>query len=353
MSLCEGRNDGPGQHPSCPELLTDVSAADDDVCVDSHVHCELLCFLKQKCSVMTFDDLLSVSASFYTVKEVEKARSVLSGYVVEKRLGKHKGSDKEKVRKIMSDLLKVCLDPSVQLPQFYALDISRLPPVGIDHVDISAVLQELMSLRQEVRMVSELREEIEDLKKNVKSLTEGHKLQVLMSDVDSIHRGMDTMDFPPLATGSMSELPRSDDGVKSAVSFAQRAKELKATGLADVADLRRTRKPAKTVIGVATNNQRVTSVKTYRSVDVFVSRLHPSTAKEELVDCVNSCKGELQVDAVTCTKLQAKHEHLYASFWVAIRVAACDMKKAIDLFMSADAWPYGVLARRYFVPKNG
>ena len=165
-------------------------------------------------------------------------------------------------------------------------------------------------------------------------------------------RCLDDRQFPPLslATGPRLEPPRSAIAAESAASFAQRAEELKATGLLDGAN-----RPAKTVIGVSTNSQRVTSVKTYRTVDVFVSRLHPSAAKEELVDCVYSCKGELQVhrNGVTCTKLQAKHEHLYASFWVAIRVEACDIKKAIDLFVSPEAWPCGILARRYFVPKNG
>ena len=94
-------------------------------------------------------------------------------------------------------------------------------------------------------------------------------------------------------------------------------------------------------------------MKTYRTVDVFVSRLHPNTAKEELIDCVNSVKDSLQIDGIACTKLKPRYEHLYSSFYVAIRVDALDIKKAIDLFLSADSWPSGVLVRRYFAPKNG
>jgi len=94
-----------------------------------------------------------------------------------------------------------------------------------------------------------------------------------------------------------------------------------------------------------TNSQHVTSVKTYHSVDVFVSRLHPNTAKAELVDCVNFCKGDLPIDIVTCTQLKARYEHLYSLFWVDLRVEARYMKQTIDLFVSADALVYFVEQR--------
>jgi len=89
---------------------------------------------------------------------------------------------------------------------------------------------------------------------------------------------------------------------------------------------------------------------------VFISRLHPSTAKAEVVDCVNEALGsEYKVDVadITCTKLQSKYEHLYTSFHVAVRVNPESMKQTIALLMSGDSWPSGLLVRRYFPPKNG
>ena len=96
---------------------------------------------------------------------MDAARSLLSEYVPEKRLPKYKGgADKDRIRKTMLDIIKVYVDPAVNLPMFYALDITRLPPVGVDHVDMSAILQELTLLPQEVRVVSELRNELDELK---------------------------------------------------------------------------------------------------------------------------------------------------------------------------------------------
>ena len=54
-----------------------------------------------------------------------------------------------------------------------------------------------------------------------------------------------------------------------------------------------------------------------------------------------------------CTKLKSRYEHLYASFYVSVRVDSSDLKTAIDKFLIPDAWPAGVLVRRYFLPKDG
>jgi len=66
----------------------------------SHVHNELLCFMHRICSVLAFDNLVSVCADFYQLKDVEKAKNLLSDYVPEKRLTKHQGSSEhEKILK--------------------------------------------------------------------------------------------------------------------------------------------------------------------------------------------------------------------------------------------------------------
>ena len=39
------------------------------------------------------------------------------------------------------------------------------------------------------------------------------------------------------------------------------------------------------IIGASSENQRVKSVSTARNVDVFISRLHPETMENELLEC--------------------------------------------------------------------
>ena len=136
----------------------------------------------------------------------------------------------------------------------------------------------------------------------------------------------------------------ADVGVPAAAaSFAAKAHDLQRTGV---------KEKKKPVVGLSTTNRHVKSVETVRTVDIFVSRLHPSTAGSELVDCVNTVKGDLNVKDVKCEKLSSKYEHLYSSFHVAVSVSLMQFKAAIDLFSSAEAWPMGRYVKRYFLPRN-
>ena len=86
---------------------------------------------------------------------------------------------------------------------------------------------------------------------------------------------------------------------------------------------------------------------------MFVSRLHPETTTTEIVDSVAQVKDDLVICNTECTRLKSRHEHLYASFHAAITVDAADFSKALDLYMSPEAWPFGTLVKRYFRAKDG
>ena len=64
------------------------------------------------------------------------------------------------------------------------------------------------------------------------------------------------------------------------------------------------------VVGTSHTNTRVKGVETERKVDIFVSRLNPHTAANELVDCVDTIKDDIDVRATTCVKLNSKYAHL-------------------------------------------
>ena len=71
--------------------------------------------------------------------------------------------------KTVEDLLKILLDPTFNeiLPHFFIRDLSRVPPVGTEHIDMSALLQEVAFLRSEVRQnegISIIQEEVKNMK---------------------------------------------------------------------------------------------------------------------------------------------------------------------------------------------
>ena len=325
--------------PSCQSGLNV-----DEVSVPELVVNEVLCFVQQRCSLLTFDDLVKICADFYNDEEIEQARLLLTKFVPSKRIGKPQGAKKVVATRTVSALVKVCLDPGVQLPTFCAANIARLPAVDASHVDISAILIELSALRSQVRAIDELRSQL-------------HVIDELRSEVADLRKMLSV----PVATYGIST--ESIVGVSSNVDsappveklFTDHVRELKAAGGMSPAQNHQAKpsKPVrKPVVGSSMNNKSIKSVNTKRTIDVFVSRLHPMTSLTEIEDCVKESNIDgMQIHAIHCEKLKSRYEHLYMSARVQIEVNSVDMKRAIDLYMSGNAWPVGVFVRRYFPPK--
>ena len=322
---------------------------------------ELLCFLQQKGDVMAADDIIKVCVDFYARDEIETARSSLLRFVNQKRLPKQKGTDRDSSMRAVTMMLKLCLDPSVNLPQFCAVNLARLPPVDIDHLDVSALLSELSALRREVRATEELRNEVRqlkealvcnrDLRDEVTYLTS--EIKNVRTEIDSINRNLSTAgspslrDWPPLDVNNQSHSVRnvvSEAGAPTAAVQSKSAPTMKSL------PKKRVHSP---VFGSSTANNHVKSVVTTRCVEVFVSRLHPETHSNELVDCVRAINNDIHLHDVSCEKLKSKYESLYSSFHVSIRVDTVDLKRAIDLYMKAESWPAGVFVKRFFTVKDG
>jgi len=129
--------------------MASVTSVDDtgDIAVVRHTETpkvnELLCFVQQKANFLTLDNIVKLCSDFYTSVEVKKARSRLLEFVQQKRLPKQKGIDIKIRTKTLTTIVKVCLDPSLNVPAFCAMNLSRFPPVDIQHVDVSAILNEL------------------------------------------------------------------------------------------------------------------------------------------------------------------------------------------------------------------
>jgi len=208
------------------------------------------------------------------------------------------------------------------------------------------MLQEMSSLRQEVRAMAELRAEMENIKSTLQSLVDRR-------DADGYGQNSNyDVDYPSMHS---NRYPNSQDMFSSVqeveVPYATHAASLKDDGMKERQNQPKRRFPP--VVGRSTANKCVSSVQTVRTVAVFVSRLNPCTTAAELKDCVDCVKDDLPLSEVVCTKLRSKYAHLYVSYHVAITVNAGLFAKAIEKFMCPDVWPSGVLVRRYFKPKNG
>ena len=304
------------------------------------VHCELLCFAVDKCRSLTADDLANIITDFYKDDEITSAKNILDGYCDSStRLPKRRGPDKD--RMTVEDIVKTVTNPTIEMPVFYTVDLTRLPPVDVTHCDVAAILKELQSLRFEVRAIRQLEKEVVELREQLSMVVHGDTLMTAS-----------TSEFPPLTDPQ----PRGDStsvtarSVNYGTKYAQRAKELSSSGMAAP-------KPKKHVVGSSTTNKHVSSVTTMRVIDVFVSRLHALTAMADVEECVKTIgqDNNITISRIQCNKLKVRYEHLYNSVHLEIQVNAADMSRALETFMKTDSWPVGVFVRRYFKrkPVNG
>ena len=184
------------------------------------------------------------------------------------------------------------------------------------------------------------------------------RLKSVEKRLATIERKFDQMNdvYKWCATNDNVQLPVDDStisqgaNVAGGLSFASLASDMKQTGVTELPKTKKSVRPP--VVGRSTSTK-LKSVATVREVNIFVSRLHPSTAANELCECVSEVVGCLSVESINCVKLNSKFADLYCSYHVAVKVNANDFSTAIDILNAPDSWPSGTLVRRYFKPRNG
>jgi len=144
---------------------------------------ELLCFVSDKVATMTADHLVDICMKFYKDEEIIAARKVLVDAGL--RLVKRQGGNK--IAATVVDIVEAVLKPKVKLPEFYAKQLSRLPPVDMKHCDTAAILLELQSLRCEVREFGKLQAEVASLR------IESKRTAVLQSELVLVQQELPTL----------------------------------------------------------------------------------------------------------------------------------------------------------------
>jgi hypothetical protein len=349
-------------------LLTTVTATTSSSAAT--IRLEMLCFVQNKCNIMPFDHVVEICCDFYSPEEIEKTRADLSQYVGQ-RFPKRQGNDAKK--KKVADIVKTCLDTAHKLPAFYAVDLARLPPVGVEHIDISALLLEVASLRAEVRALASIREDVMNMRWAISGLSadtvDGMKSTLPMPaklsanvapelDVAVDPVPIQHTDVPVGAVPLMNNI--AADLTLPIMSPGYSAKSRSAAEI--VADavksgsLASSRRPqVKPVVGRAACGK-LRAITAKRPVHVFVTRLNPDTAdsdvSEYIVQSVKSIAGvNVPYTDIVCEKLNTKFAS-YVSFHVSIIVTSDVFSNVLNSVLCADAWPEGVLVRKFFTNKK-
>ena len=147
------------QHVHNRSTQTILAGADKSIYANLSVHDELLCFVRHQMHSIPVDSVVRLCANFYCVEDITASKKWLFDNlnIGNWRYIKRTGLDKK--RDDMYDIMRVMLEVQPgEMPDFYAVNLANLPPLRNNSADTLKLLQE-----------------IENMKNDIKLLTEGHK----------------------------------------------------------------------------------------------------------------------------------------------------------------------------------
>lgn len=272
---------------------------------------------------------MSVVVGFYSEDEIIVAKNLLFS-VTDDMLLKPEGLPRQikrqpsdnKKKLDCDDILKLykALDlAKVNLPQFMAGNLSRLPSVKPGEVDIYVMAVTIANLTQQLQKVTERLVALEAPPKQSYRKDPTPVETVIQSEVTSG------------ATGERDSGRTDDSWSGIAASNADEWKHVEAK--------RKARAPAPIrVKGRSTDNQdKLKSVPRKPILAAYVGRLHPDTTAEDLSKFLED-EG---IKGVVCRKLLSKNGTVYKT--AAFYVTCCIDSR--DLFYNENCWPEGVELR--------
>lgn len=340
------------------EVLPAMSTLSTPVAGDI-VRNELLCFIQQKSSVIAVDHITKICTDFYRKEEITAARVLMQQFVTQ-RISRRQGADAS--RSTVDDLIKLCLDPNLQIPTFCATDLSRLPPVDISHCDITALIKEIQALRSEVRQLADLRDEVDTLKLNLHTMEAMQReLQTIRLEVRELASVREEIENLKQATVKQSMANVNADCV-SVVSVSK-IDETSSKLFSRVADnfanaperpfeqVRKKSKPRRSpLLQGKSPDSREMVADSLRKADLFMSRLHPTVSTDEVKSLVVGLFPGCST--VKVENLKARFDS-YSSFHVQLLTPRSNFDKLIESIYTEDMWPAGILVRRFYNNKYG
>ncbi|KAL0871082.1 hypothetical protein ABMA27_004887 [Loxostege sticticalis] len=356
---------------------------------------ELLAFLQNQLDVMDEISVTQICTSNFTEAEIRSGKALLYESIgMTDRMPSRRRDDKGV--KSLQDIIKMLkeTDPD-DVPTFVAKELRKLPPVTFDHVDVTRLLKDIVTLKASLaevqfkleasqNTISELRTEIVELR-NVKSVCRSHESTNL-----SLNCGVNTtsqssaasanlaipaavstacnasprpaphpagMTSPAAHTSSSSRayasvaasrtpiqnqrqvkktLGLSKTERKTTAHTVSRKGELDMDGFITVE--RKKRKPtSRNQCGTALTGPNMLLRPATPTTQLYVSRLHYTTKAEQVVEYVQKKTNTL----LRVVKLESSRNVNFNSF--VIRVPT----EMLATFTKEEFWPKGVVFRRF------
>ena len=124
---------------------------------------ELLCFVMNKYSILDRDTLVKLCSEKYTESDTKTSKDLLFGMIHGEgahtmlKNRRHSKINESKKVKNLGDIYQLLQEKGTSdLPKFVAYDLSKLPPITYDSIDVSALLINTQNLQTDVEMLKDV-----------------------------------------------------------------------------------------------------------------------------------------------------------------------------------------------------
>ena len=302
---------------------------------------ELLCFVTNKCDILPEDTLTRLCVDSYSEEEIEAAKKVLHD-VSDKtsRYKKRQGLDKAK--HTMSDILKLLRERGHAIPKFVAHDLSKLPPITFDSIDVTVLLNAIRNTQTEVKL---LKSAINTSTENTSTLTES--LRKINGRVDTLESSHFNPKSPSLAEIMKEQALDKSSNPDQSLWHVDSQTQVKSTTRKHMQDKTKATAPKtkfKGVVGTVKaaaedSNSLIRAIKPrtkLRFANVFATRFEPDVTTDSIEEYLKKHLTELR--ELKVEKVKTKF-NTYASFHI---TAKCQDPA---VFMNGDIWPKDIFVR--------
>ena len=329
---------------------------------------ELLCFVVNKMMTLSQDTIVQLCINTFDLEEIRTAKDVI--YTVLENPGrKIKYTTDDKGKKNIIDIMKLLNERGVNIPTFVAKDLSKLPPITFDSIDVSALLAKIQNTQVELDMLKTGMSAINSTNDSLRVVTQNLQSRVAKIEDGSNNTVDNTGVKSTAAVAATSALSTIDEntyvktfadivGDKTNAMSPHMQSEWTRVTKQKASDKKAANNTPKDPLPVQANTMRqkrntgvvgtaattpATGIRTVRTkvANVFATRFSPDLESKTLEDYL---KEKLKM-AIKCCKIETNHGR-FASFHV---TAECDDPK---VFLEPAIWPEGAYVRWYYEPRK-
>ncbi|XP_060802227.1 uncharacterized protein LOC132902170 [Amyelois transitella] len=374
------------------------------------VICEVLAFIQNKVDIMNEECLVRICKESFSETDIENAKRLLFESVQTSAPMIRRRRDGKSKRDLF-DVIALFKETDPELvPIFCARDLQKLPPINFDHIDATRLLKDILILQRGLREVqetyvtstqlSELRQELKDIKDSAPSKTSFHNYDLninrkrggvvndsfcldsgpmglthiveksskpIAEQRPSIHLSpsperctadrVSLTPAVPVTAGRESSAPESPCEQQQCVAtktvdcnvlFADVIKsgdEFKIEKPSEKWTLNQKKRHRNRLLGtqgkaIMEPNSKFKAAET--KIPLFINRVHHDTSEKDIIDYI---MDKTRV-AVTLKKIEMKYKRGYNSYKIFIP------ETKLSLFLKDDLWPEGISFRRFVYFKD-